>query len=148
MVSWLCRLPSSSAVLKNGLAPTRMSLCALNVASSGPSYTVRLTSHSDPSWRSDAAHGQNAAGQDNDALLVATKKYISIFPADTLRNNDVVITSKRRHFDVITSKWHRFDVMTTLLLSNVFRGLFQTKIYYYLVSDKIHRYLISDKIHY
>ena len=25
-------------------------------------------------------------------------------PADTLRNNDVVITSKRRHFDVITSK--------------------------------------------
>ena len=34
------------------------------------------------------------------------------FPADTLRNNDVVITSKRRHFDVITSKWRRFDVIT------------------------------------
>ena len=25
-------------------------------------------------------------------------------PADTLRNNDVVIMSKRRHFDVVTSK--------------------------------------------
>ena len=43
-------------------------------------------------------------------------------PADTLRNNDVVITSKRRHFDVITSKWRRFDVMTTLLSRHVFRG--------------------------
>ena len=43
-------------------------------------------------------------------------------PANTLRNNDVVITSKRRHFDVITSKWRRFDVVTTLLLRHVFRG--------------------------
>ena len=43
-------------------------------------------------------------------------------PADTSRNNDVVITSKRRHFDVITSKWRRFDVITTLLLSHVFSG--------------------------
>ena len=34
-------------------------------------------------------------------------------PADTLRNNGVVITSKRRDFDVITSKWRRFDVITT-----------------------------------
>ena len=42
-------------------------------------------------------------------------------PANTLRNNDVVITSKR-HFDVITSKWRRFDVITTLLLRHVFRG--------------------------
>ena len=41
--------------------------------------------------------------------------------ADSLRNNDVVITSKRRHFDVITSKWRRFDVITTLL-HRVFRG--------------------------
>ena len=29
---------------------------------------------------------------------------------DTLRNNDVVITSKRRNFDAITSKCRRFDV--------------------------------------
>ena len=43
-------------------------------------------------------------------------------PADTLRNNDVVITSKWRHFDVITSKWRRFDVITTLLLRHVFSG--------------------------
>ena len=43
-------------------------------------------------------------------------------PADTLRNNDVVITSKRRHFDVITSKWRRLDVITTLLLRHVFSG--------------------------
>ena len=37
-------------------------------------------------------------------------------PADTLRNNDVVITSKRGHFDVITSKWRRYDAITTLSL--------------------------------
>ena len=43
-------------------------------------------------------------------------------PANTLRNNNVVITSKRRHFDVITSKWRRFDVITTLVLRHVFRG--------------------------
>ena len=40
------------------------------------------------------------------------------YPADTLRNNDVVITSNQRHFDVITSKW-RFDVITTLLLCHM-----------------------------
>ena len=43
-------------------------------------------------------------------------------PADTLRNNDVFITSKRCHFGVITSKWRRFDVITTLLLRHVFSG--------------------------
>ena len=43
-------------------------------------------------------------------------------PANTLRNNDVVITSKRRHFDVITSKWRCFDVITTSLLRHVFGG--------------------------
>ena len=45
-----------------------------------------------------------------------------LYPADTLRNNDVVITSKRRHFDVITSQWRCFDIITTLLLRHVFRG--------------------------
>ena len=43
-------------------------------------------------------------------------------PADTLRNNDVVITSIRRHNDVITSKWRRFDVITTSSLRRVFIG--------------------------
>ena len=41
-------------------------------------------------------------------------------PADTLRNNDVVITSKRTHFDVFTTKWRLFDVITTLLLRHVY----------------------------
>ena len=45
------------------------------------------------------------------------------FTADTLRNNDVVITPKPRHFDVFTSKWPCFDAITTLLLRRVFRGL-------------------------
>ena len=42
-------------------------------------------------------------------------------PLNTWRNNNVVITSKRRHFDVIviTSKWRRFDVITTSLLRHV-----------------------------
>ena len=44
-------------------------------------------------------------------------------PLNTWRNTNVVITSKRRHFDVITSKWRRFDVITTLLLRNVFAGI-------------------------
>ena len=44
-------------------------------------------------------------------------------PADILRYNDVVIASKRRHFDVITSKWRRFDVITTLILQHVFSGV-------------------------
>ena len=42
------------------------------------------------------------------------------YPADTLRNDDVGITSKRRHFDVIASKWRRFDVITTLFLRHAF----------------------------
>ena len=44
-------------------------------------------------------------------------------PADTLRNNDVVVTSKRRRFDVITSKWRRFDVITALLFCHMFIGV-------------------------
>ena len=44
-------------------------------------------------------------------------------PLNTWRNNDVVITSKQRHFDVITSKWRRFDVITTSLLRNVSAGV-------------------------
>ena len=37
------------------------------------------------------------------------------YPLNTWRDNNVVITSTRRHFDVITWKWRRFDVMTSLL---------------------------------
>ena len=43
-------------------------------------------------------------------------------PQNTWRNNNVVITSKRRHFHVVTSKWRRFDVLTTSLLRNVSTG--------------------------
>ena len=54
---------------------------------------------------------------------VATKMDGTVFfPSDTLRINDVVIASKRRHFDVITSKWRRFDVITTSLLRHVLCG--------------------------
>ena len=44
-------------------------------------------------------------------------------PLNTWCNNNVVITSKRRHFDVISSKWRRFDVITTLLFRNVSAGM-------------------------
>ena len=45
-------------------------------------------------------------------------------PLNTWHNDNVVITSKRHHFDVITSKWRRFDVITTLSLHYVFAGVF------------------------
>ena len=45
--------------------------------------------------------------------------YVYISPLNTWRNNNVLVTSKRCHFDVITSKWHRCDVITTSLLRNV-----------------------------
>ena len=45
-----------------------------------------------------------------------------IYPSYTICNNDVVITTIRRHFDVITSKWRRFDVITMLLLRHVLGG--------------------------
>ena len=51
--------------------------------------------------------------------LVAPPGWHNI-PADTLRNNDIVISSNRRHFDLLTSKWRRFDVLTTLWLHHVF----------------------------
>ena len=49
--------------------------------------------------------------------------HVDRISANTLRNNNVVITSRRRHFDVITSKWRRSDVITTSLLRHIFRGL-------------------------
>ena len=59
-------------------------------------------------------------------------------PLNTWRNTNVVITSKRRHFDVITSKWRRFDVITTLLLRNVFAG-WLLKIQCMLINIRIFR---------
>ena len=44
---------------------------------------------------------------------------VCVHPLNTWRNYNVVITSKRRHFDVVTSKWRRFYVITTSLLRNV-----------------------------
>ena len=49
---------------------------------------------------------------------------VRALPLQTWRNTNVVITLKRRHFDVITSKWHCFDVITTSLLRSVFSGPF------------------------
>ena len=48
------------------------------------------------------------------------------FPPNTWRSNDVVITSKRRHFDVVTSKWRRVDVKMASILRNVCAGLART----------------------
>ena len=46
----------------------------------------------------------------------------SLLPLNTWRNDNVVITPKRRHFVVITSKWRHFGVITTSLLRNAFAG--------------------------
>ena len=62
-------------------------------------------------------HEVELDGKEKENVLTDTLRYT---PADTLRNNDVVITSKRRHFDVIMSKSRRFDVITTSLLRNMF----------------------------
>ena len=62
-------------------------------------------------------------------------------PSDTLRNNNVGITSKRGHFDVITSKWRRFDVMATLLLRHVFSGVILClpyRLYHVFISSYIY----------
>ena len=47
-----------------------------------------------------------------DELKRVSKKG-GVFPADTLRNNDIIITSKLRHFDVVTSFWRYNDVFIT-----------------------------------
>ena len=78
-------------------------------------------------------------------------------PADTLRNNDVVITSKRRHFDVITPKWLCFDVITTfkgkwrIRLYPEVHGIFVTSNERYGVSNQLQvffsRFRLATKIH-
>ena len=78
-------------------------------------------------------------------------------PADTLRNNDVVITSKRRHFDVITPKWLCFDVITTfkgkcrIRLYPEVHGIFVTSNERHGVSNQLQvffsRFRLATKIH-
>ena len=58
-----------------------------------------------------------------DLTVVMEAKVVDFIPTDTLRNNDVVITWKRRHFDIITSKRRHFDVIMTLFLRHVFSGI-------------------------
>ena len=71
-------------------------------------------------------------------------------PANTLRNDNVVITSKRRHFDVITSKWRRFDVITTLVLRHVFRGKRRSyqhnQAVYIIVSKLVYMYVVRSAL--
>ena len=65
------------------------------------------------------------AGEHNTTLnTMQTEESQTLFrrPLNTWRNNNVVITSKRRYFDVITSKWRRCDVITTSLSRDVFAG--------------------------
>ena len=63
---------------------------------------------------------------------------ICSYLADTLRNNDIVITPKRCHFDVIISKWRRFDVKTTLSFRQVFGGYKRNKnLAHHLVAAKL-----------
>ena len=50
---------------------------------------------------------------------------MSNYSPNTWLNNNIAITSKRRHVDVIMSKW-RFDVIMTSLLHNVSAGYKQT----------------------
>ena len=63
---------------------------------------------------------------------------ICSYLADTLRNNDIVITPKRCHFDVIISKWRCFYVKTTLLFRQVFGGYKRNKnLAHHLVAAKL-----------
>ena len=50
-------------------------------------------------------------------------------PADTIRNNDVVITSKQRNFVKMTSFWRHNDVIINSL-RHVFVGWFKLTWYY------------------
>ena len=65
----------------------------------------------------DSVKSQFCPYHDSCILSWRMKNYnlIGHFPLNTWRNNDVVITSTRRHFGVITSKLRRFDVITTSL---------------------------------
>ena len=77
-------------------------------------------------------------------------------PLNTWRDNNVVITTQRRHFDVITSKWRRFDVITTSLLRDVSAGmlpflqgpLLLAWIDFNPSMDKYHHYKVWDEITY
>ena len=58
--------------------------------------------------------------------IIITIKFllrVRVIPLNTCRNDYVVVTTKRRHFDIIMSKWHRFHVTTASLLRNVSSGI-------------------------
>ena len=57
---------------------------------------------------------------DGDIFIIVVDK--RDYPPNTWRNDNVVITSIRRHFDVITSKWRRFGVIKASLLRNMSAG--------------------------
>ena len=63
-------------------------------------------------------------------------------PPIAWRNNNIVITSKRRHFDVNASKWRRFDVITTSLSRNVSAGVTLLILVYSL--HKLYRHNLAE----
>ena len=52
-------------------------------------------------------------------MWVIFLREVGLVTLNTWRSNNVVITSKRRHFDVIKSEWLRCDVITTSLLRDI-----------------------------
>ena len=83
--------------------------------------STRLVENNKGSWLRKHPRLCQSAGEQ---LLVSPMLlHIGGLPLNTWRNNNVVLTSKRRYFDVITSKWRHFDVITTSLLRNVSAGL-------------------------
>ena len=68
------------------------------------------------------SHWQTISNPVTTSYVQLMNKYVRLYPPNTWRSNNVVITSKRCHFDVITSKLGRFDVITTSLLRNVSAG--------------------------
>ena len=58
-------------------------------------------------------------------LTLQTRHDIGTGQLNTWRINNVVITTKRRHFDLITPKWRRFDVLTTSILCYVSAGVYR-----------------------
>ena len=85
-----------------------------------PTYNGRM-----PTGVVESVHVVMHCGLAPKVGIPAISRAIGVIPPNTWRNNNVVLTSKRRHFDVITSKWRRFGVITTSLLCNVSAGISQ-----------------------
>ena len=121
-----CKTTSSQGVLKKGRVPekhmikTRLSVTrplkyytsnkGLHVQQSGHACDISWCSYMDSWWQNMHNNTQdihNCTYSEHNLQSVVSHDFL----ADTLRNNDVVVTSKRRPFDVITPKWHRFDTI-------------------------------------